>query len=71
MLWSLDSIITDLVQHEGASKGSKKAVQQVSSKSQVMSFTFCLCFVVSACYFDVLWHVSCNFNDSAAVVFFW
>lgn len=38
VLWSLDSIITDLAQHEGASKGSKKAVQQVSSKSQVAMF---------------------------------
>lgn len=38
VLWSLDSIIADLVQHEGASKGSKKAVQQVSSKSQVAMF---------------------------------
>ncbi|CAN4126827.1 unnamed protein product [Withania somnifera] len=38
VLWSLDIIIADLVQHEGASKGSKKAVQQVSSKSQVAMF---------------------------------
>lgn len=38
VLWSLDSIIADLVQHEGASKGSKKVVQQVSSKSQVAMF---------------------------------
>ncbi|MCD9643765.1 hypothetical protein HAX54_031464 [Datura stramonium] len=38
VLWSLDSILSDLVQHEGASKGSKKVVQQVSSKSQVAMF---------------------------------
>lgn len=38
VLWSLDSIIVDLVQHEGASKGSKRVVQQVSSKSQVAMF---------------------------------
>lgn len=54
VLWSLDSIIADLVQHEGASKGSKKAVQQVSSKSQVIPFTFCGCFVFSACYLRAL-----------------
>ncbi|XP_009801039.1 uncharacterized protein LOC142167941 [Nicotiana tabacum] len=38
VLWSLDSILADLVQHQGASKGSKKVVQQVPSKSQVAMF---------------------------------
>ncbi|XP_059307352.1 uncharacterized protein LOC132058937 [Lycium ferocissimum] len=38
VLWSLDSILADLVQHQGAPKGSKKVVQQVTSKSQVAMF---------------------------------
>ncbi|KAJ8557420.1 hypothetical protein K7X08_003045 [Anisodus acutangulus] len=38
VLWSLDSILADLVQHQGAPKGSKKVVQQVASKSQVAMF---------------------------------
>ncbi|KAK7368540.1 hypothetical protein VNO80_10567 [Phaseolus coccineus] len=37
LLWSLDSILADLGQQTVA-KGSKKAVQQVSSKSQVAMF---------------------------------
>ncbi|CAK9175611.1 unnamed protein product [Ilex paraguariensis] len=38
VLWSLDSILADLALHQGAIKGSKKVVQQVSSKSQVAIF---------------------------------
>ncbi|KAI3784439.1 hypothetical protein L1987_43538 [Smallanthus sonchifolius] len=37
-LWSLDSILTDLGLHQGASKASKKVVQQPTSKSQVAIF---------------------------------
>ncbi|GFY87693.1 transmembrane protein [Actinidia rufa] len=33
VLWSLDSILSDLAIHQGAAKGSKKAVQQAASKS--------------------------------------
>lgn len=35
MLWSLDSILADFASHQAAAKGSKKVVQQASSKSQV------------------------------------
>ncbi|KAJ0042671.1 hypothetical protein Pint_18580 [Pistacia integerrima] len=38
VLWSLDSILADLASHQGAVKGSKKVVQQASSKSQVAIF---------------------------------
>ncbi|KAI4299589.1 hypothetical protein L6164_033034 [Bauhinia variegata] len=38
VLWSIDSILADLAIHQGAAKGSKKAVQQPSSKSQVPIF---------------------------------
>ncbi|KAJ6312693.1 hypothetical protein OIU77_014254 [Salix suchowensis] len=38
VLWSLDSILADLVSQQGGSKGSKKGVQQASSKSQVAMF---------------------------------
>ncbi|KAI5648063.1 hypothetical protein M9H77_34068 [Catharanthus roseus] len=38
VIWSLDSIIADLALHQGAAKGSKKAVQQAPSKSQVAIF---------------------------------
>ncbi|WVZ25636.1 hypothetical protein V8G54_004180 [Vigna mungo] len=38
LLWSLDSILADLGSQQTATKGSKKAVQQVSSKSQVAMF---------------------------------
>lgn len=39
VLWSLDSILADLAAHlQVGSKGSKKAVQQVSSKAQVAIF---------------------------------
>ncbi|KAE9603096.1 hypothetical protein Lal_00034008 [Lupinus albus] len=38
VLWSLDSIITDLGSQVTVSKGSKKAVQQGTSKSQVAIF---------------------------------
>ncbi|KAM1132718.1 hypothetical protein ACFX19_047780 [Malus domestica] len=38
VLWSLDSILADLATHQGVAKGSKKAVQQASSKSQVAIF---------------------------------
>ncbi|MCD7451674.1 hypothetical protein HAX54_012995 [Datura stramonium] len=48
VLWSLDSILSDLVQHEGASKGSKKVVQQVSSKSQAHHSLSVAMFVVLA-----------------------
>ncbi|MFS7969800.1 putative transmembrane protein [Helianthus anomalus] len=37
-LWCLDSIMTDLAHHQGAIKGSKKVVQQPTSKSQVAIF---------------------------------
>ncbi|KAI7745800.1 hypothetical protein M8C21_007353 [Ambrosia artemisiifolia] len=37
-LWCLDSILTDLAFHQGAVKGSKKVVQQPTSKSQVAIF---------------------------------
>ncbi|KAG5240493.1 DUF2359 domain-containing protein [Salix suchowensis] len=36
--WSLDSILADLASQQGGSKGSKKGVQQASSKSQVAMF---------------------------------
>ncbi|KAG4951565.1 hypothetical protein JHK84_044926 [Glycine max] len=36
MLWSLDNIVVDLASHQGVVKGYKKAVQQSSSKSQVL-----------------------------------
>ncbi|KAJ7964490.1 Transmembrane protein [Quillaja saponaria] len=38
VLWSLDSILADLANHLGTAKGSKKVVQQASSKSQVAIF---------------------------------
>uniref|UniRef100_A0A6N2M645 Uncharacterized protein n=1 Tax=Salix viminalis TaxID=40686 RepID=A0A6N2M645_SALVM len=38
VLWSLDSILADLASQQGGSKGSKKGVQQASSKSQVAMF---------------------------------
>ncbi|CAK7326768.1 unnamed protein product [Dovyalis caffra] len=38
ILWSLDSILADLASQQGGSKGSKKGVQQASSKSQVAMF---------------------------------
>ncbi|KAJ4710012.1 hypothetical protein OWV82_016248 [Melia azedarach] len=38
VLWSLDSIIADLEAHHAGVKGSKKVVQQASSKSQVAIF---------------------------------
>ncbi|KAL9328952.1 hypothetical protein ACSQ67_003955 [Phaseolus vulgaris] len=38
LLWSLDSILADLGSQQTVAKGSKKAVQQVSSKSQVAMF---------------------------------
>ncbi|XP_068304033.1 uncharacterized protein [Pyrus communis] len=38
VLWSLDSILADLASHQGVAKGSKKAVQQAPSKSQVAIF---------------------------------
>lgn len=38
VLWSLDSILADVETHNGSSKGSKKVVQQASSKSQVAIF---------------------------------
>lgn len=36
VLWSLDSISSDLVLHQGATKGAKKVVQQPPLKSQVI-----------------------------------
>ncbi|KAK7276245.1 hypothetical protein RIF29_17382 [Crotalaria pallida] len=38
VLWSLDSILADLASHQGVVKGSKKVVQQSSSKNQVAIF---------------------------------
>ncbi|KAL9666715.1 hypothetical protein QQ045_001052 [Rhodiola kirilowii] len=38
VLWSLDSILADFATHQPAPKGSKKAVQQPSNKSQVAMF---------------------------------
>ncbi|KAK7319143.1 hypothetical protein RJT34_03861 [Clitoria ternatea] len=38
LLWSLDSILADLGTQQTVAKGSKKAVQQVASKSQVAMF---------------------------------
>lgn len=38
LLWSLDSILADLGSQQTVTKGSKKAVQQVTSKSQVAIF---------------------------------
>lgn len=35
VVWSLDNILTDLALHQGGIKGSKKAIQQAPSKSQV------------------------------------
>ncbi|XP_054796315.1 uncharacterized protein LOC129301747 [Prosopis cineraria] len=38
VLWSLDSILADLANHQGAAKGAKTVAQQTSSKSQVAIF---------------------------------
>lgn len=38
VLWSLDSIISDIALHQGATRGAKKVVQQAASKSQVAIF---------------------------------
>ncbi|TKY56721.1 Transmembrane protein 214-A [Spatholobus suberectus] len=38
VLWSFDNILEDLASHQGVVKGSKKVVQQSSSKSQVAIF---------------------------------
>ncbi|ESW13895.1 hypothetical protein PHAVU_008G235400 [Phaseolus vulgaris] len=38
VIWSLDSILADITSHQGTVKGSKKVVQQSSSKSQVAIF---------------------------------
>jgi len=38
LLWSLDSILADLGSPQTVGKGSKKVVQQVSSKSQVTEY---------------------------------
>ncbi|XP_027341766.1 uncharacterized protein LOC113854762 isoform X2 [Abrus precatorius] len=38
LLWSLDSILSDFSSQQTVAKGSKKAVQQVASKSQVAMF---------------------------------
>ncbi|GAA0166683.1 hypothetical protein LIER_21786 [Lithospermum erythrorhizon] len=38
VMWSLDSVLADLCLHLGAGKGSKKTIQQASSKSQVAIF---------------------------------
>ncbi|XP_027078430.1 uncharacterized protein [Coffea arabica] len=38
VLWSLDSIISDIALHQGSTKGAKKVVQQAASKSQVAIF---------------------------------
>ncbi|PIA26587.1 hypothetical protein AQUCO_09100039v1 [Aquilegia coerulea] len=38
ILWSLDTIFADLANHQGVTKGSKKVVQQGSSKAQVAIF---------------------------------
>ncbi|CAN6445750.1 unnamed protein product [Victoria cruziana] len=38
VLWGLDSIIADLIAHQGTAKGSKKSTQQPSSKAQVAIF---------------------------------
>ncbi|KAF3780252.1 hypothetical protein EJ110_NYTH39624 [Nymphaea thermarum] len=38
VLWGLDSIIADLVAHQGTAKGSKKSTQQPTSKAQVAIF---------------------------------
>ena len=35
VLWSLDSILADLASQNAVAKGSKKGVQQATSKSQV------------------------------------
>lgn len=35
LLWSLDSILADLASQQAVAKGTKKAVQQTTSKSQV------------------------------------
>lgn len=40
VLWSMDSILADLAIHHGAAKGSKKVVQQSSTKSQVIFAIF-------------------------------
>lgn len=43
LIWSLDSILADLGSQQNVAKGSKKAVQQVSSKSQVLILYTLLC----------------------------
>lgn len=64
MLWSLDSILADLTNHQGAAKGSKKVAQLAPAKSQVTLDcsiyqipikvsggvkTFCACFLCLGC----------------------
>jgi len=59
LLWSLDSILADLGSQQTVTKGSKKAVQQVTSKSQV-TYTRLLCHetVVVFCYFKFLFVIN-------------
>lgn len=64
VLWSLDSILADLVQHQGASKGSKKVVQQVPSKSQVCVLSFLHVIL------RVLCHVWCGYMNQPLLSFY-
>lgn len=43
VLWSLDSILADFVGQQTSAKGSKKGVQNASSKSQVSSVAPLFC----------------------------
>jgi COX assembly protein 1 len=50
LLWSLDSILADLSSQLTVAKGSKKAVQQVTSKSQV-TYISLLCHEIVVVFF--------------------
>lgn len=68
VLWSLDSILTDLASHQGTVKGSKKVIQQAPSKSQVtishtmlqvnyavVNFTFVYMILIELTFFMPKW----------------
>lgn len=44
VLWCLDSILADFASQQAGAKGSKKGLQQTSSKSQVIWWDFLLYF---------------------------
>lgn len=46
VIWSLDGILADLASQQVGFKGSKKGVQHVSSKSQVLYWRECWLFLL-------------------------